>query len=76
VRHTDERHAILREVSCDRCGAVVCVAKFSPQHASVQWDADAVRACTGWSTATRGCASLRESIGRAVRDGRLEVRSP
>ncbi|HSZ41689.1 MAG TPA: hypothetical protein VK817_17165 [Trebonia sp.] len=76
MRHTDERHATLREVACDRCGAAVDVAKFSPQHTSVQWNADSVRACTEWSAVSRGCASLRESIDRAVRDGRLEVRSP
>ncbi len=34
-RHTDERHAALREVACGRCGAVVQVTKFSPQHTSV-----------------------------------------
>lgn len=76
MRHADERHATLREVACDRCGAVVDVAKFSPQHTSVQWHADSVRTCTEWSTATRGCLCLRESIERAVRDGRLEVKSP
>lgn len=76
MRHTDERHATLAEVACDRCGAVVGVAKFSPQHTSVQWSAGSVRACTEWSAVTRGCARLRESIDRAVRDGRLEVSAP
>lgn len=76
MRHTDERHATLRQVACERCGAVVDVAKFSPQHTSVQWSADSVSTCTEWSAAARGCARLRESIDRAVADGRLEVRSP
>ncbi|MGH3168712.1 MAG: hypothetical protein ACRDN0_22875 [Trebonia sp.] len=76
MAHTDERHATLAEVACDRCGAVVDVAKFSPQHTSVQWNADSVRTCAEWSTTTRGCAYLRESIDRAVRDGRLEVKAP
>jgi hypothetical protein len=76
MRHTDERHATLREVACDRCGAVVDVAKFSPQHTSVQWNADSVRTCAEWNPAARGCARLRDSIERAVRDGRLEVRAP
>ena len=85
MRHTDERHAALRQVACERCGAVVDVAKFSPQHTSVQWSADSVRACAEFreraaagerSEVVIGCASLRASIDRAVRDGLLEVRSP
>ena len=37
MRHADERHAGLGAVTCDRCAAAVLVAKFSPQHTSVQW---------------------------------------
>lgn len=88
MKHTDERHALLREVTCDRCSAVVRVAKFSPQHTSVQWSGDATATCAEFadrgpaSTSTRSsapartCASLWASIDRAVRDGRLEVKSP
>ena len=84
-RHTDERHAALREVACRRCGAVVQVTKFSPQHTSVQWSADAVAACAEFSARAaegeptaliRTCASLRDSIDRAVLEGRLEVSPP
>jgi hypothetical protein len=83
--HTDERHARLREVTCGRCLAQVAVAKFSPQHTSVQWTTDAAatcaefagRAAAGEPTAlVRTCASLWRSIDDAVRDGRLEVKSP
>ena len=69
-------------VQCARCGAVVLVAKFSPQHTSVQWSADSVRACSEFSAAGRpsalveGCASLRDSIDAAVASGRLEVSPP
>ena len=99
MRHSDERHATLRELTCERCAAVVKVTKFSPQHTSVQWSSESVRACaefadqaradqngagqngagqvgSGRHAPARTCASLWETIDRAVRDGRLEVRSP
>lgn len=81
-RPRDERHAHLVPVQCARCGAAVLAAKFSPQHTSVQWSADAVRACLEFASAGRasalveGCASLRDSIGAAVESGRLEVLPP
>jgi hypothetical protein len=82
MKHTDDRRAWLREVTCDRCQAVVRVAKFSPQHTSVQWSADATATCAEFAgrgpagEPARTCASLWETIERAVRDGRLEVRAP
>ena len=81
----DEREAGLRPVDCARCGAVVQVAKFSRQHTSVQWSLSAARACAEFSArAAAGeqsaligtCASLRDSIDRAVIEGRLEVLPP
>jgi hypothetical protein len=81
----DERDAGFSPVECARCGAAVQVAKFSPQHTSVQWSAAAVRACAEFGArAAAGeqtalidtCASLRASIDRAVLDGRLEVSPP
>jgi hypothetical protein len=81
----DEREAGFRPVECARCGAAVQVAKFSRQHTSVQWSLAAVRACAEFSArAAAGeqsalvdsCASLRDSIDRAVLDGRLEVSPP
>jgi hypothetical protein len=83
--HTDERHAGFRRVACDRCAAAVLVAKFSPQHTSVQWSPQAVQACAEFSArAAMGertalidsCGSLRDSIGAAVSDGRLDVAPP
>jgi hypothetical protein len=82
MRHTDERHSALQEVTCDRCAAVVRVAKFSPQHTSVQWDGRAVGTCAEFAERSASqvpaasCASLRESIDLAVRDGRLKVGTP
>jgi hypothetical protein len=85
ARPTDERHAALREVACDRCAAVVLVTKFSPQHTSVQWSREAVQACAEFSAREAAgersalidtCASLRDSIDRAVAEGRLEVTPP
>ena len=78
----DERYAALCRVECARCGAAVLAAKFSPQHTSVQWSVAAVRACWEFSAAGRpsalveGCASLRDSIDRAVTAGWLQVAPP
>ena len=81
----DERHAGFRRVECDRCAAAVLVVKFSRQHTSVQWSPAAVRACAEFTARVAAgersalidtCASLRESIDRAVTQGRLEVSPP
>jgi hypothetical protein len=84
-RWPDERHAGFRRVDCDRCAAAVLVIKFSPQHTSVQWSRESVRACAEFSARTAAgeqsalidsCASLRGSIDRALSQGRLEVSPP
>ena len=81
----DEREAVLQQVECERCGASALVAKFSPQHTSVQWSLESVRACAEFSARIvageqtaliEGCASLRASIDRAVLQGRLDVGPP
>jgi hypothetical protein len=81
----DEWHPGFRQVECDRCGAAVLVAKFSPQHTSVQWDSASLRACAEFSAkAAAGeqtalidtCASLRDSIQEAVLSDRLQVSPP
>jgi hypothetical protein len=81
----DPRFAGLRPVTCARCGAQALVAKFSPQHTSVQWTLDATAACAefgalvaaGQQTAlAEGCASMRAAIAAAVRSGRLVVAPP
>ncbi len=81
----DEREAGFRPVECEQCGATALVAKFSPQHTSVQWSFESVRTCAefsaraaagGQTALIRTCASLRDSIDRAVRDGRLEILPP
>jgi hypothetical protein len=81
----DERHATLQEMACDRCAALVGVAKFSPQHTSVQWTLAATAACAEFrareaagerSALIDTCASLRASLDRAVAEGRLEVTPP
>jgi len=81
----DERRSRFRPVECGRCGAVVQVAKFSPQHTSVQWSQASVHACAeftarvsaGEQTAlVDSCASLRDSIDRAVLQGSVEVFPP
>jgi hypothetical protein len=81
----DDRHATPRPVECARCGAIVEVVKFSPQHTSVQWNAAAVdrcaefraRAAEGTSSAlVGGCAALRASIDAAVAAGLLAIEPP
>jgi hypothetical protein len=73
----DPRFDQLAPVTCESCGACVLVAKFSPEHTSVQWDAAAVELCfelTG--SLIPGCSRLRSSIERAVAGGRLTVAPP
>ena len=81
----DEREAGLSPVECERCGASALVAKFSPQHTSVQWSLESVRACAEFSARVvageqtaliERCASMRASIDRAVLQGRLDVCPP
>jgi hypothetical protein len=81
----DGRDAGFRPVGCDRCGATVLAAKFSPLHTSVQWSPASVRACAEFSARVAAgeqtalidtCASLRDSIDRAAAQGRLQVSPP
>jgi hypothetical protein len=81
----DERQESFRSVICGRCLAEVQVAKFSPQHTSVQWNPDAMGACAEFtarsaageqSARIASCGSLRECIDRAVLEGRVEVAPP
>jgi len=81
----DPRFDRPQPVSCAECGATVLVAKFSPQHTSVQWSLPAMRACLEFGVLTAageqtalsdGCGRLRSSIDAAVRDGRLPVEAP
>jgi hypothetical protein len=72
----------LAELCCARCGAEVRARKLSPQQTSVQWTTRAARECATFAEAAAGgrlaalvptCPELRETIDRAVREGRLEV---
>ena len=82
----DERAWLYQDVTCRRCGAVVQVVKFSPQHTSVQWTGDASLTCAEFAAAGRqshrarapmpSCASLRASISSAVAEGRIEIMPP
>jgi hypothetical protein len=82
---SDDRHGATQPVECARCGAIADVVKFSPQHTSVQWTADAAGRCTEFrdraaegtlSALVEGCAALRDSIDAAVASGRLAVLPP
>jgi hypothetical protein len=63
----------------------VLVAKFSPQHTSVQWSLEAMETCGEFGALAAagaqralisGCTSLRESIESAVASGRLAIEPP
>ncbi|MDI6097412.1 hypothetical protein QLQ12_02200 [Actinoplanes sp. NEAU-A12] len=68
----------LTDVRCEACGHQVRAGKRSAMQTSVQW---AGRACARLDEEAGGrptalvptCPALRESIDRAVREGRLEV---
>ena len=62
----------LRPHTCAGCGTTVLVKKNSHQHTSVQWQSDTSR-CPRLAPLVSGCAALRDSIDRAVRDGEIEV---
>jgi hypothetical protein len=81
----DDRRVSPRPVRCARCGTTVLVAKFSPQHTSVQWTAATAASCAEFGAraaeGTRGaliegCGALRDSIDAAVASGRLAVSPP
>lgn len=65
-------------IGCDGCGMPVRAGKRSTMQTSVQWSG---RACALLADQAGGrptalvptCPKLRESIDRAVREGRLEV---
>ena len=87
----DERRGSVQPVRCARCGAAVQVAKFSPQHTSVQWTAAAAASCAEFgaragagagagvgvgSALIEGCGALRGSIDTALAAGLLSVCPP
>src|SRR5277367_3276434 len=55
----DDRRASWQPVRCARCGTAVQVAKFSPQHTSVQWTAAAAASCAefGGARAAAPCGT-------------------
>jgi hypothetical protein len=72
----------LRRLACDGCGALVRVKKNSPLQTSVQWSHRAVGECAefaarvalgGTTPLVDTCTTLRDSIERAAREGRLET---
>jgi hypothetical protein len=83
----DDRRPSWQPVRCARCGATVQVAKFSPQHTSVQWTAAAAASCAEFGARAsagagvgnaliEGCGALRGSIDSALAAGLLSVCPP
>jgi hypothetical protein len=71
----------LEDLACDQCGALVRVKKNSALHTSVQWTVKAVDVCAEFSarrlagepsSLVATCSRLRDSIERAVSEGRLD----
>jgi len=82
---SDDRQWRYHEVECARCGAIVQVVKFSPQHTSIQWSQEAVLRCAEFADRVVGgqtsaliatCTSLRASIDDALADGRVTIAPP
>lgn len=74
--------ARLTEVACLDCLARVRVKKNSEHHTSIQWDAEALRACAEFARADAEpggrhvydtCSRLHASIDRAVAEGSVEI---
>jgi hypothetical protein len=84
MTRADDRRASAQAVRCERCGASVLAAKFSPEHTSVQWTAAAAATCAEFTSVAgvnvgapvEGCGALRDSIDAAVASGRLAVCPP
>jgi hypothetical protein len=63
ARPADDRMASPQSVRCARCGAAVLVAKFSPQHTSVQWTAASAASCAEFAA--------RAAVGAGMGAGTL-----
>lgn len=77
MERADHLYGGMTPVACQRCGVEVMVRKHSARHTNVQWTAAAVSACPFFdgqpSALVPTCLDLRDSISKAVHDGRLEV---
>ena len=67
MSRADDRRASWQPVRCARCGAAVQVAKFSPQHTSVQWTAAAAASCAEFGA--RAAADARVGAGAGAGAG-------
>jgi hypothetical protein len=65
----DDRQASWQPVRCARCGAAVQVAKFSPQHTSVQWTAAAVASCAEFAARAAVGTDAAAGTGTGTRAG-------
>ncbi|MET8795917.1 hypothetical protein ABZV91_05570 [Nocardia sp. NPDC004568] len=67
----------MQPLACRSCAARVSVAKYSPAHTSVQWTADASRACremaAGHGDYLPRCTSLDRTIDDAVAHGEVAM---
>jgi hypothetical protein len=72
----------LTPVRCLGCASEVLVRKSSPMQTSVQWSSDPATTCPEFASRVAAgevraridtCARLRESIEKAVADGRVAV---
>ncbi len=70
----------MQSIRCSECGVRVLAEKFSWEHTSVQWTADAVASCPvlapfadrdDVASLTRGCDPMRASIREATVEGRF-----
>lgn len=69
----------MQPLACHTCDAHVSVAKYSPAHTSIQWSAEASRACREMAAAAVGggyllrCEALDRRIDAAVTQGEITM---
>ena len=69
ARPADDRRASAQSVRCARCGAAVLVAKFSPQHTSVQWTAASAASCAEFAARAAVGAGVAAGTDTGARSG-------
>jgi hypothetical protein len=76
ARPADDRRASPQSVRCARCSAAVLVAKFSPQHTSVQWTAASAASCPEFAARAAVGAGVAAGTDTGARAGTSTSAAP